>query len=72
MSLNLNPKSQYSSLYKGDHWLIYCSVLHYCTTVVYYTSMVILYLRLLHLDLLRVPLFVVEFGLQTNHLPGFM
>lgn len=30
------------------------------------------YSRLLHLDLLRVPLFVVQLGLQTDHLPGFV
>lgn len=31
-----------------------------------------LYSRLLHLDLLCMSLFVVQFGLQTNHLPGFV
>ena len=30
------------------------------------------YLRLLHLDLLRVPLLVVQLGLQADHLPGFV
>lgn len=30
------------------------------------------YSRLLHLDLLCMSLFVVELGLQTNHLPGFV
>lgn len=34
--------------------------------------LLLLYSRLLHLDLLCVSLFVVQFGLQTDHLPGFV
>ena len=33
---------------------------------------VVAYSRLLHLDLLRVPLFVVELGLQADHLLGLV
>ena len=30
------------------------------------------YSRLLHLNLLSMPLLVVQFGLQADHLPGFV